>query len=101
MSEPTLITVEVTYAEPDQQWLWSMNLPLASTVRQAIAASGFSALSSSVAISDDNVGIFSRLVSLDTELEAGDRVEIYRPLVRDPKDTRRLRASHQRKAKPV
>lgn len=91
------ITVEVAFARPEQQWLRSVRLPAGSVVADAISASGIAALCPELAIGNDNVGVFSTLVGLDQLLADGDRVEIYRPLTRDPKESRRLRAASQRR----
>ncbi len=91
------ITVEVAFARPEQQWLRRLQLPAGSVVAEAIAASGIAELHPDLVIGADNVGIFSRLVGLDQVLQEGDRVEIYRALTRDPKESRRLRAASQRR----
>ncbi|GAA0704555.1 RnfH family protein [Dokdonella soli] len=89
------ITVEVAYAEPGRQFLRRLDLDAGATVAEAIAASGiereFSLDQATLAI-----GIWSKPVPRDTRLRDGDRVELYRPLKADPKDSRRRRASRQR-----
>jgi uncharacterized protein len=97
MIEPAHIEVEVAYALPDRQWLQRVRVRAGCLVGEAIGLSGFTSEFAVVAVSDQNVGVFSRPVTLATVLNDGDRVEIYRPLTRDPKDTRRLRAGRQRR----
>ncbi|MDZ4813566.1 MAG: RnfH family protein [Pseudomonadota bacterium] len=97
MPEPANIQVEVLFALPDQQWLRSVSLPAGSTLGQAIEASGIAEHFNTLIVTDQNVGVYSRPASLATVLGHGDRVEIYRPLTRDPKDTRRLRARQQKR----
>ena len=97
MSTTREITVEVAFALPEQQWLRVLRLPLGSVVAAAIAASGIAELHPDLVIGPHNVGVFSRRVGLDRVLADGDRVEIYRPLIRDPKESRRLRAASQRR----
>lgn len=91
------ITVTVAFARPERQWLRSVRLPVGSVVADAISASGIAGLHPELVIGAGNIGIFSRLVGLDQVLADGDRVEIYRPLTRDPKESRRLRAASQRR----
>ncbi len=91
------IEVEVLFASPDQQWLRSVSLPAGSMLVQAIDASGIAEHFGTLIVTDQNVGVYSRPANLATVLSHGDRVEIYRPLTRDPKDTRRLRAKQQKR----
>jgi putative ubiquitin-RnfH superfamily antitoxin RatB of RatAB toxin-antitoxin module len=84
--------VEVAYAGPEGQWVIVVELPVGATLTQAIEASGIRRHIPTVAVGDGNVGVFSRPRRLDEALTAGDRVEIYRPLLADPKEQRRARA---------
>lgn len=86
------IQVEVVYALPDKQYLRPVRLPECSTVLQAIQSSGILEIRPDIDLNSNKVGIFSRAVKLQDTLETGDRVEIYRPLLADPKELRRLRA---------
>lgn len=86
------IAVEVAYARPEAQVLLGLKLPEGSTVGQAIEASGILALFPEIDPMVNKVGIFGSVCELDHPLKPHDRVEIYRPLPHDPKDTRRLRA---------
>lgn len=85
--------VEVAYAEPDRQALVVVHLPVGSTVRDAIAASELARRFPGMQIDDGHVGIFSRRCRLDDAVADGDRVEIYRDLTADPKETRRALAA--------
>ena len=69
-----------------------MTLEEGATVEQAIHASGLLALRTDIDLAKNKVGIYSRPVKLTDVLSDGDRVEIYRPLIADPKDLRRQRA---------
>lgn len=91
-SELDQIAVEVVYALPQKQKLLSLTVAAGTTVVEAINQSGIMDHFEGLVIEPDGVGIFSRKVSLDHQLKAGDRVEIYRPLIADPKQTRRERA---------
>jgi putative ubiquitin-RnfH superfamily antitoxin RatB of RatAB toxin-antitoxin module len=85
--------VEVAYAGPEGQWLVALELDAGATVSEAIERSGIRARLPALPIGDDNVGVFSRSCRLDDALADGDRVEIYRPLLADPKEARRRRAA--------
>ncbi len=82
--------VEVAYATPDKQLILQVSFEEGMTAQQAIDASGIVQRFTDLEVSD--VGIFSKPCKLDTELRVGDRVEIYRPLIADPKEVRRKRA---------
>ncbi|NIY48512.1 RnfH family protein [Cedecea colo] len=91
------IKVEVVYALSEKQYLRQVKLAQGSTVAQAIEASGLLELRSDIDLSKNKVGIFSRPVKLTDEVNEGDRVEIYRPLIADPKELRRQRAAKAQK----
>ncbi|MGG2079552.1 RnfH family protein [Lelliottia nimipressuralis] len=86
------ITVEVAYALPEKQYLQQVKLDEGATVEEAIRASGLLELRSDIDLSQNKVGIYSRPVKLADVVSDGDRVEIYRPLIADPKELRRQRA---------
>ncbi|WP_052284522.1 RnfH family protein [Kluyvera genomosp. 1] len=89
---PGKIVVEVAYALPQKQYLQRVTLDEGATVEQAIQASGLLALRDDIDLSNNKVGIYSRPVKLQDVVNDGDRVEIYRPLIADPKELRRQRA---------
>lgn len=76
--------VGVTYSEPGRQLWLDIEVPEGATVREAIARSGILAQFPHIDLETQKVGVFGRLVKPDTVLRAGDRVEIYRPIVCDP-----------------
>ena len=86
------IEVEVVYALPNEQTLLRVRVAAGATVAQAIAISGLRERYPDVADRAPRVGVWGKFVSGDTVLQAGDRVEIYRPLAVDPKEARRRRA---------
>ncbi|TVO62310.1 RnfH family protein [Spiribacter vilamensis] len=94
-----MITVEVAYALPSDQRLISLDLPSGATAREAIQQSGLLAEFPGLDPAESGIGIFSQPVDLDTALNDGDRVEIYRPLQIDPKAQRRARARTQRESR--
>jgi len=89
---PAKITVEVAYALPEKQYLRRVTLDAGATVEQAITASGLLALRTDIDLAKNKLGVYSRPVKLTDALSDGDRVEIYRPLIADPKELRRQRA---------
>lgn len=90
------IQIEVAYALPEEQFLFTEEVKKESTVGQALAASKLLAEFPNLNI--DKVGIFGKLVSPETVLRAGDRIEVYRPLKADPRDRRRAKVEQERKA---
>ena len=86
------INVEVIYALPEQQPLLRVRLEEGATVEDAIRRSGVLDAFPDIDLAKNKVGIFSKLVKLDETLRDKDRVEIYRPLIADPKEVRRKRA---------
>ena len=93
------VKVEVAYARPDQQALVEVRVGSGATVRDAIEASGVLARFPEINLEKGKVGVFGKLTPLDAPLREGDRVEIYRPLVGDPKEIRKLRAAEGKKMK--
>lgn len=89
---PGKVVVEVAYALPQKQYLQCVTLEEGATVEQAILASGILALRDDIDLAKNKVGIYSRPVKLQDVVQDGDRVEIYRPLIADPKELRRQRA---------
>ena len=90
---PELISIEVVYSLAHQQDIVAVNVPEGSTVSAAIEASGLLKKYSEIDLSKNKVGVFAKLVKLDTVLRPRDRVEIYRPLIADPKAVRKQRAA--------
>lgn len=88
----SMLEVEVAYARPDKQTLLAVRLVQGATVADAVHESGILDLYPEIPWPDVEMGIFSRKVSADRVLADGERVEIYRPLIVDPKDRRRARA---------
>lgn len=86
------IEVTVVYALPHRHWALPVQLPAGSTVADAIVRCGIEQQLPGIVVDDRHVGVFSRPCTLATELRDGDRVEIYRPLLCDPKEVRRRRA---------
>ncbi len=86
------ITLEVAYARPDKQSLLNVVVEQGSTVEDVIEASGILRKYPEIDLSVNKVGIWNRTCKLSDEPCQGDRIEIYRPLIADPKEVRRKRA---------
>ncbi|AOE49272.1 RnfH family protein [Kangiella sediminilitoris] len=84
--------VEVAYALPDKQTILQLEIDPNITVREAIHQSGILEQYPEIDLNIQKVGIFSKLAKLDDYLHDGDRIEIYRPLLIDPKEVRKQRA---------
>ena len=88
-----LITVDIVYARRDVQELMSLKLPTGVTVKEAVERSGLLAKFPEIDLTKNKLGVFAKLVKPDTVLRDRDRVEIYRPLIADPKEVRKQRAA--------
>jgi putative ubiquitin-RnfH superfamily antitoxin RatB of RatAB toxin-antitoxin module len=91
------IRVEVVYALPRRAQRVALELDAGASVRDAIRASGLIERNREIDLARDGAGVFGRRVKLDAPLADGDRVELYRPLVADPKDARRRRVMKKRR----
>ena len=96
-TDETRITVHVAYALPGQQTILPVTAKRDDTVLDAIRQSGL--LEQYPELSQDalKVGIFGQSVTLDSLVQEGARIEIYRPLIIDPKTSRRQRAASAKK----
>ncbi|WP_455483630.1 RnfH family protein [Haemophilus parahaemolyticus] len=92
------IVVEVVYAYPERYFLKKLTLENPITIQNVIVQSGVLEKYTEIDLRQNKVGIFSRLAKLTDVVENGDRIEIYRPLIADPKEIRRKRAEEQAKA---
>jgi hypothetical protein len=87
-----VIRIEVVYALPERYWSVALELASGSTVAQALSLAGMEGLAEGAEIDPARLAVFSRPVLPSTVLRDGDRLEILRPLVADPKQNRRARA---------
>jgi len=86
------IHIEVVYALPGEQTLLKLPVVPDTTVANAVEASGILQKHPEIDLKVNKLGIFGRLTKTDSVLRDKDRVEIYRPLIADPKEVRRKRA---------
>ena len=94
------IDVEVVYALPDKQQIVRLNVPEGTTALQAVKQSQLDKVFDDLEFSDDlKLGVWGKSVSCDRVLVSGERVEIYRPLLADPKEARKARAARARAAR--
>lgn len=100
------ITVEVAYGIPDKQILDVLTVPVGTTALEAVKQSGVLKMFPEIDIENTQMGIFSQVLGTKGlaepacyELKARDRVEIYRPLIADPKEVRRRRAEEAKAQK--
>ena len=101
-----MITVEVAYALPEKQTLLSLSVPVGTTALEAVEQSGILKTYPNIDVNSDKMGIFSQVLGtkgLDEpaayKMRERDRIEIYRPLIADPKEVRRRRAEEAKAKK--
>ncbi len=87
------LRVEVAYARADRQFVIPVELDPGATLVDAVAASGILARCPEIDLEKNRVGVFGKLAKLDRIVRDGDRIEIYRPLIGDPKEIRRQLAA--------
>lgn len=86
------MSIEVVYGVPTKQKIFTVDINAGATVEQAILASGVLTLFTEIDLMVNKVGIWNRVVKLSEVLNDLDRIEIYRPLLADPKEVRKRRA---------
>lgn len=87
------INVEVAYALPNKQQIKQVQVALGTTALQAAQQSGLTEVFLDLDLAEADLGVFGKSVKADYVLREGDRVEIYRPLIIDPKEVRKQRAA--------
>lgn len=92
MADPK-IGIEVVYPLPDKQEVVRLQLAEGSTLQQAVEASGLLTKYPDIDLKKNKFGIWNKLAKTDATLRDQDRVEIYRPLIADPKEVRKQRAA--------
>jgi uncharacterized protein len=90
--ETGLIEIEVAYAKLEEQIIVTIKVPHETTTEQAVKLSGLLSRFPEISISGLKLGIFGSACKPEQIVKQGDRVEIYRPLLHDPKEARRQRA---------
>ena len=87
------IHVEIVYVLAQRQKVVPMSLPEGTTIKEAIERSGLLAEFPEIDLAKNKLGIWNKLAKADAVLRDKDRIEIYRPLIADPKEVRRQRAA--------
>lgn len=95
MPETENISVQVAYARRDTSALVTVPIPRGASIAEAIERSGLLARFPEIDLGINRVGVFGRLTTLTACARAGDRIEIYRPLLADPKEMRRRRTKRR------
>ena len=88
-----MITVEVVFALPTTATSLLVEVPIGTTAEQAVIKSGIINKCPEIDANNLTLGIWNRTCKLNQEVKEGDRIEIYRPLIADPKEIRRKRAA--------
>ncbi len=94
-----MIQVEVAYATPKRQIIIPLDVEDGTTAIQAVKRSGILDEFAEIDIEKSDLGIFGKITKADTPLKEGDRVEIYRALIADPKEVRKQRAAAGKRMK--
>jgi hypothetical protein len=97
METTKTITVEVAYALPTEQIILTIEIPSECSVEDAIKRSGILEKYPQIDLATDKVGIFGKMCKLDGTMRHKDRIEIYRKLIADPKESRRQKAEMEKK----
>jgi uncharacterized protein len=97
LSDAPLLEIEIAYAEPQRAIVKSLRLPAGACVADALKLAAVDPDFAAVDLANSAFGIFGKLAGADQPLRQGDRIEIYRPLLADPKEARRARAQQARK----
>lgn len=84
--------IEVCYALPEKQEIVKLDLPDGASLEKAVLASGLADKYAEISLEQGKFGVYGKISRTDAVLREGDRVEIYRPLIADPKEVRRKRA---------
>jgi putative ubiquitin-RnfH superfamily antitoxin RatB of RatAB toxin-antitoxin module len=92
-----MLHIEVAYALPTEQRIFELEVPADCDVEQAIKRSGVLEAYPQIDLETDKVGIFGKISKLNANLRNKDRIEIYRKLIADPKESRRQKVEMERK----
>lgn len=90
------VMIEIIYALPEEQQLLTLEVDEGCSIKSAIEQSGILDQYPEIDLEKQKVGIFSKVSKLEQELREGDRIEIYRPLIADPKEVRKRKAAEQK-----
>ena len=91
-----MMDIEVAYAKPEEQVILKQSVAVDATVEHALKESGLLDRFPEIDLSVNKVGVFGKLCKLNASLRPGDRIEVYRALIADPKEARRKRAKEDK-----
>jgi putative ubiquitin-RnfH superfamily antitoxin RatB of RatAB toxin-antitoxin module len=97
--ENNMLQVFVSYALPEQQWIETLQVPAGSAIKDVLQMCDKFPFFADLDLSQHKIGIYGVVVTLEHQVQAGDRIEIYRPLIVDPMTARRLRVVHRKSKK--
>ncbi len=92
VSQKNKITIEVAYALPEKQVILTHDVDTSFSAREAIKSSEILSHFPDLDLDTIDIGVFGKAIKADYQLQQGDRIELYRPLIADPKEVRRQRA---------
>lgn len=98
-NESNTMRVEVAFARPDKQLIIPVDVPVGATIEEAIETSSIASKFPEIDLNKHKVGVFGVQRKLDDTLREGDRVEIYRELIIDPKEARKNRLAKRKQEK--
>lgn len=98
-SDTSQSMVEVAYATPEQQVIVEVSVAADATIEQVVEQSGICDQFPEIDLAKNKVGIFGKLSKKTANVKSGDRIEIYRPLIADPKEVRRKREAEGKRMK--
>lgn len=87
-----VVEIEIAYAKPEKQVIVTINMPQGTTLAQAVEESGLLVRFPEISGPELKIGVFGVVCKPEQVVKQGDRIEIYRPLIHDPKEARRQRA---------
>lgn len=91
--DPEKIHIEIAYGTPQQQMILELDINPGTSPREAVIESSIDQYFPEIDKQNCDIGIFGKAIRPDHEMENGDRIEIYRPLIADPKEVRKRRAA--------
>jgi putative ubiquitin-RnfH superfamily antitoxin RatB of RatAB toxin-antitoxin module len=97
MVERDIAHIQLCYALPERVVVIDLDVKVGCTIEEAIHGSGLLAQHPEIDLVKNKIGVYGKLKPLDTVARDGDRIEIYRPLLADPMESRRRRAQHKKK----
>lgn len=103
MSEVSKISIEVAFALPERQLIMTLEVGPETTLYEAVVESGILAKFPEIELESCSMGVFGKAEKKPREVQVkdGDRIEIYRPLIADPKEVRKMRAAKLKEKQAV